>query len=176
MDNKELICYEVGEKYDKVMDADGAIFELYEDNGFISISMTNLTEEEISVLSAGKLDIYLSVIEGIVFVVADFKDKFIFDMPFNYGIYKEFKLKNPEPFGFVVPVIAVEGSDNIIKAMRVVGLDPDFSRRLYMFAEKQWRNKMENYDEKLKSVYERYSAQDIIGHAIAKNIVRRDGV
>lgn len=173
MDNKELICYEVGEKYDKVMGADGAIFELYEDNGFISISMTNLTEEEISVLSAGKLDIYLSVIEGIVFVVADFKDKFIFDMPFNYGLYKEFRLKNPAPYGYTVPIVAVEGKDNVIKAMRVIGFDADFSRKLYTFAEKQWRNKMENYDEKLKSVYERYSAQDIIKYAIAKNVTRR---
>lgn len=173
MDNMEMKCYVVGEKYDKVMETDGAIFELYEENGFISITMTNLSDKEITALNEGALDIYLSVIEGIVFVVADFKDMFIFDMPFNYGLYKEFKLKDPAPYGFTVPIVAVEGSDNVIKAMRVVGLDADFSRKLYTFAEKQWQNKMENYDEKLKSVYERYSAQDIIKYAIAKNVARR---
>lgn len=174
MDCKEFICYQVGEKYDKVMVEDGAIFELYKDYGLISISMANLTDDEISALGAGQLDIYLSVIEGIVFVVAEFKDKFIFDMPFNYGLYEKFELENPDPYGIMVPVIAVEGSNNIIKAIRAVGLDPEFSRKLYMFAEKQWRNKIENYDERLKSVYARYSAKDIIGYAIAKNIVRRD--
>lgn len=173
MDNMEMKCYVVGEKYDKVMESDGAIFELYEENGFISITMTNLSDEEIAALNGGTLDIYLSVIEGIVFIVAEFKDMFIFDMPFNYGLYKDFKLKNPAPYGFTVPIVAVEGNDNVIKAMRVVGLDADFSRKLYTFAEKQWRNKMENYDEKLKSVYERYSAKDIIKYAIAKNVARR---
>ncbi len=176
MDNKEIICYHVGEKYDKVMKADGAIFEMYGQNGFISISITNLTDDEISALDAGQLDIYLSAIEGIVFVVAEFKDKFVFDMPFNYGLYEKFELEDPAPYGFVVPVIAVEGRSNIIKAMRVVGLDPEFSRKLYMFAEKQWRNKIENYDERLQSVYARYSPKDIIRYAIAKNIVRRDVV
>ena len=125
MDNKKLICYQVGEKYDKVMKTDGAVFEMYDQNGVISISVTNLTEDEIFALDAGQLDIYLSVIEGIIFVVAEFKDKFIFDMPFNYGLYEKFELENPAPYGFTVSVIAVEGIDNTIKAMRVVGLDPE---------------------------------------------------
>ena len=174
MDSKEFVCYQVGEKYDKVMGADGAIFEMQEQRGFITINITNLTDKEISTLEAGKLEIYLSVIEGIVFVVAEFEGAFIFDMPFNYGLYENFELKNPAPYGFFVPVVTVEGSDNTIKAIRLVGLDPDFSERLYRFAEKQWNNKIENYDERLKSVYARYSAKDIISHAIVKNVVRRD--
>ena len=173
MDNKKLICYQVGEKYDKVMKTDGAVFEMYDQNGVISISVTNLTEDEIFALDAGQLDIYLSVIEGIIFVVAEFKDKFIFDMPFNYGLYEKFELETPAPYGFTVSVIAVEGIDNTIKAMRVVGLDPEFSQKLYMFTEKQWRNKIQNYDERLQSVYARYTSKDILKHAIAKNIVRR---
>lgn len=173
MDNKKFICYQVGEKYDKVMKTDGAVFEMYDQNGVISISVTNLTEDEIFALGVGQLDIYLSVIEGIIFVVAEFKDKFIFDMPFNYGLYEKFELENPAPYGFTVSVIAVEGIDNTIKAMRVVGLDSEFSQKLYMFTEKQWRNRIQNYDERLQSVYARYTSKDILKHAIAKNIVRR---
>lgn len=170
--NNEFVCYCVGEKFDKVMGGDGAIFEMTEKNCFITIGLSEMTEDDVSVFESGKLDTYLSVVEGIVFISAKFAEDFIFDMPFNAGLYKEFNFKNPQPYGVFSPIVILDNNTNIIKAMRAVGFDPDFSYKLYVFAKRQWENKIINYDERLKSVYSRYSPQDIIKHAIAKNIVK----
>ena len=161
----------IGDKYDKVMPGDGAIFEMYGQTCSINIGISNPTEEEVTLLSSGRLDIYLSVIEGIVFVTAKFGDGFIFDMPFNAGLYESFEFKNPEPYGIYALMVAVDNDTNIIKAMRAIGFDAKFSSKLYKFAKKQWEDKIPNYDERLASVYERYSPQDILRCAVAKNVV-----
>ena len=53
--NKDFTCYYIGQKYDKVMPGDGALFELGGDNGFINIGFTNMTDEEIAAIHNGKL-------------------------------------------------------------------------------------------------------------------------
>ena len=66
MDNKYgFTCYSVGEKYDKVMGKDGAIFEMYDGMTFINIGLTDMLETEKSLIGKGNLDVYLSVIEGL---------------------------------------------------------------------------------------------------------------
>ena len=125
--NEEFVCYCVGQKYDKVMSGEGAIFELVADKGYINIGFTDITAEETATIESGKLDISLTVIEGLVFITANFEDKLIFDMPFNAGLYTEFNIEDPAPYGYMVPIVAVDNRDNVIKALRVVGLDPEFS-------------------------------------------------
>lgn len=169
--NKDFTCYYIGQKYDKVMKGDGAVFELVDDRGYINIGFTNMTDEEIAAIHCGTLDIHLSVIEGLVFITASFDDKLILDMPFNAGLYPEFNIENPAPGGYLVPIIAVDNRDNIIRALRVVGLDPEFSAKLYSFAKRQWEEKITNFDERLQSVYNRYNPKDIIRFAMLKNKV-----
>ena len=154
--NKDFTCYYIGQKYDKVMKGDGAVFELVGEQGYINIGFTDMSNEEIAAISCGKLDIYLSVIEGLVFITANFDNILILDMPFNAGLYPEFNIENPAPGGYTVPIIAVDNKDNIIRALRVVGFDPEFSSKLYSFAKKQWEERLPNFDEKLQSVYDRY--------------------
>ena len=169
--NYGFTCYNVGEKYDKVMGKDGAIFEMYDGMAFINIGLTGMLESEKEIINTGNLDVYLSVVEGIVFVVASFGDKLVFDMPFNAGLYKEFNFEKPDG-GYICPIIAVENNTNIIEAIRCIGFDKIFSKKLYEFAMQQRENSIQNYDERLKSVYSRYSQQDIIKFAIHKNIIK----
>jgi len=86
----EYTCYSVGDKFDKVMASDGAIFEIADRMFNVVIGMSDISDTEVSILDAGKLDMYLSVVEGMVFVTDKFGNSFIFDMPFNAGLYKEF--------------------------------------------------------------------------------------
>ena len=108
-----LNCYSVGEKYDKVMPGDGAIFEMTDGMSFINIGISNILESEKALLEKGKLDVYLSVIEGIVFIVASFDGKLVFDMPFNAGLYEDFNFQKPDS-GYVCPIIIIDNSTNII--------------------------------------------------------------
>lgn len=167
--SKDFTCYYIGQKYDKVMPGDGAVFELGGNNGFINIGFKNMTDEEIAAIHYGKLDIHLSVIEGLLFITESFENELILDMPFNAGLYPEFNIEDPAPYGYTVPIIAVDNKDNIIRAIRVVGFDSEFSSKLYSFAQRQWEEKIKNFDERLKSVYDRYDPRDIIRFAVMKN-------
>ena len=167
----EFICYEVGQPYDKVMGGDGAIFEMDDLRAYINIGMTDMTEEERIILHSGKLDTYLSIIEGIIFISADFDGKLLFNMPFNVGLYESFVIPDPAPGGYVTPVIVVENRTNIIKAIRAIGFDPEFSAMLYKAALNQWEHRIENFDERLADIYVRYTPQDIIRLASRKNAI-----
>lgn len=163
--------YAVGEKYDKVMPGDGAIFEMTDGMSFINIGISDILESEKKLLSKGKLEVYLSVIEGIVFVVASFDGRLVFDMPFNAALYDEFNFQKPDT-GYICPIIVIDNRTNIIEAMRCIGFDMKFSQKLYEFAISQRKNKIPNYDERLKDVYSRYSSEDLIKFAIHKNVMK----
>ena len=162
-------CFAVGEKFNKVMKQDGAIIELYDDCFVIHVAFTDIRKHELFDFTNASPELYLSVIEGIVFVTAAFGESILCDMPFNVGLYKEFTLKDPGSNGFLIPAVLIENRTNIIKGLRVIGVDPKFGAQLYKAVKKQWDNPIPNYDERLKSVYDRYSPQDIMQAAIRKN-------
>lgn len=170
-DAEKLSSYHVGQVFDKKLDGDGAIFEMSEDMGHIYIGFTDITEEDISVINNGKLDIGLSVIEGVIFITASFDDRLVMDMPFYAGLYPVFHIKDPAPYGYTVPIVAMDNRTNVIKALRVVGFDPAFSAKLYSLAREQWENKLTDYDERLSSILIRYSTEEIVKAAIMKNKV-----
>lgn len=168
---KEFVSYHVGQVFDKKIGGDGGRFELIGRMGHINIGFMDMTEEEISVINSGKLDIYLSLIENIAFITAVFDNRLILDMPFHAGLYPEFNIENPMNHGYFVPIIAVDNRDNVIKAIRVVGLDPDFSAKLYSIALSQCKCKPVEYDHQLQRIYQRYTQEGIIRRAIRRNKV-----
>lgn len=165
--------YSVGDAFDKRMCGDGAIFEIHDDMFKIIIGMSDFKEDEIRTLENGTLDVYLSVIEGIIFITAKFGESFIFDMPFNAALYKEFNTDISENTSLAGVIFVIDNNDNTIKAMRGYGFDSVFTKYLYKFAKQQRVKGIENYDEHIKSVYERYTPADIINFAIGKNKARR---
>ena len=169
----EFIKYSVGDKFDKKLEKDGAVFEVYDHAFNMVIAMSDFTDEEIKTLEMGNLDIYLSVVEGIIFITAKFGDKFILDMPFNAGLYKEFDTELAENTGIAGAIFIIDNNDNTIKAMRGYGFDANFTKYLYKFSKQQRENRINDYDEHVKRVYERYTPADIINFAIAKNVARR---
>ena len=165
----EYVRYSVGDKYDKVMEHDGAVFEMNSNVGVITVGISNITEEELEILRNGDLDIYLSFVDGIIFVTIDFGHRLIFDMPFNSALYPSFEIEHPLDGNYFAPVIIVENTTNIISAIRAAGFDNNFSRRLYSFAKEQWRNPIQNYDERIKDIYNKWSVEEIISFAVEKN-------
>lgn len=169
----EYTCYSVGDKFDKVMASDGAVFEIADQMFNVVIGMSDISDTEVSILDAGELDMYLSVVEGIVFVTAKFGNSFIFDMPFNAGLYKEFDTDFPENQGLMGVIFIIDNKDNIIRGMRAYGFDAEFTKKLYKFAKQQREEDVKDYDSHLKKVYDKYASEEIIDFAVAKNVVRR---
>ena len=164
-----MTCYKVGDKFDKVMGGDGAIFEMQNGMCFMYIGLTDMAEIEFDILSSNELDVYLSCIDDIVFISASFEDEMLFDMPFNAALYKEFDFDVPNGRGYLCPVFVIDNRTNIIKALRVVGLDAGFSEKLYELAMEQRKNGIDSYDERLDRISRMYSPRDIINRAVAKN-------
>lgn len=164
-----MTCYKVGDKFDRVMGGDGAIFEMANGMCFITIGLTDMAKIEFDILNSNELDIYLSCIDDVIFISASFDDEMLFDMPFNAALYKDFGFKVSNECGYVCPVFVIENRTNIIKSMRVIGFDAEFSQKLYELAMRQRINSIGNYDERIKRISEMYSQRDIIGLAIAKN-------
>lgn len=171
--DKKLVCYELGQVCDMKMDGDGAIFEVFDNQCRLNIAMSNLSKEEIEILSAGKIEVYLGIIEGIIFISVTLGEDFVFNIPFNAGLYDKFTLEDPSPYGFVVPIFIVENTDNTIQGMRVMGFDAEFSKKFYEASREQFEHKIPNYKERVVSVFERYSPKDIIRNSILKNKMRR---
>lgn len=164
---KNYIRYYVGDKFNMKLGKDGAVFEVIDDQCMAVIGFTNITDEELSVLEKEPIDCRLSIINGIIFISFVFgKKKIIFNMPFNICLYSKFTLKNPYPYGYIIPIIIVENSTNIIKALRVLGWDNNFSFRFYKFCERQWTGGIENYTQRLNNVYNRYSDIEILKKSI----------
>ena len=170
---RDFVCYHVGGEYDRMMPADGAIFEMNENGGEISIALTDMTAEEIRAVHEGELKLFLSEIDGIVFVTAVFDGALAFDMSFNAGLYPEFSIPDSAPYGYFYLIAAVEQRTNVITALRAGAFDPQFSAKLYALARRQWADRIEDYDAKLAAVYSRYSTADIIRRAITRNEVKR---
>ena len=171
--DKKLVCYQLGQKYDMKMDGDGATFEVFDNQCILTIAMSKMSPDDIETLSAGKLNVYLAIIEGIIFITVTIGDDFVFDIPFNAGVYEKFTLENPAPYGFVVPIFIIENSNNTIQGMRVMGFDAEFSKKFYEASRKQFENKIPDFKGRIKSIYERFSTKDIIESSILKNKMRR---
>lgn len=169
MEKKEFTCYSVGEKYDKVMGGDGAVFEVADGQCIATVGLTDIADAELALLESAPLDCFLSVIDEIIFVNFVFGRKMIFNMPFNACLYAEFTLKNKYPYGYFVPVIVVENRTNIIKAMRVIGCDNEFSLSFFKLCEAQRKGKIENYDRRLQKVYDTYSETEILKSSFIAN-------
>ena len=73
----------------------------------------------------------------------------------------------------LIGFLSVLWINNTIKAMRGYGFDANFTKYLYKFPKQQRENRINDYDEHVKRVYERYTPADIINFAIAKNVARR---
>lgn len=165
----DITRYSVGEKYDKVMHRDGAVFETYQDMCFCSIGLSNASSREIRAVSEDCISVDLCETDGIIFVCISIGNVLSFDMPFNMCLYKEFSLKEPKGGGYLMPIILVENRTNIIKAIRVIGFDAMFSKKLYELSQNQWENGMADYDKKLAEVFLKYPTYALVDKSIACN-------
>lgn len=170
--NKDFTCYAVGDTYPKKMGGDGAIFEVTDGQCITTIGLTDISNEELTLLESEPLDCFLSVIDDIIFINFVFGRKMIFNMPFNACLYSEFTLKRRYPYGYFVPIIIIENRSNVIKAMRVVGWDNEFSLAFFDLCKIQRKKGVEHYEQRLQKVYDRYSEQEILKLSFRVNKVR----
>lgn len=161
MQNMGISCYQVGKNFDKIFAEEGAGFEVSGNMCHTVICMENPTEAEIKAVESGNMSVSLAVIDGIIFVSLNANNVLSFTMPFNMRLYEEFPFNTNRSANYSMPVILVDKTTNIIKAIRVIGFGKKFSQTLFSMCMKQWNEGVPDFESKLENIMEKYSNQEI---------------
>lgn len=132
------------------------------------IYITEPTKQEIDAVQKRAVDIRLTSVDGILFVCLNIGGVLSFDMPFNMCLYDSFRLEEPAGHRYVMLIVFADQRTNVIKALRVIGFDESFSRKLYELCRKQWNEGVADYDVKLQAVNANYTTQQLMQKCCAR--------
>lgn len=132
------------------------------------IYITEPTKQEIDAVQNRVVDIRLTSVDGILFVCLNIGGVLSFDMPFNMGLYDSFRLNETVAGGYLMSIVLADQNTNEIKALRVIGFDEPFSRRMYELCRKQWGEGVTDYDARLQAVNARYTIRQLIEKCCAR--------
>ena len=163
-----VTCLHVGGRLERKMPVEGAVFEIEDSICMCYISLENPTRQEIDAVQNRAVDARLTSVDGILFVCLNIGGVLSFDMPFNMCLYDSFRLEEPAGHGYVMPIVFADQRTNVIKALRVIGFDESFSRKLYELCRKQWNEGVADYDIRLQAVNVRYTTRQLMEKCCAR--------
>lgn len=163
-----VTCLHVGSRLERAMPEEGAVFEIEDSMCMCYISLKNPTRQEIDAVQKRAVDVRLTSVDGILFVCLNIGGVLSFDMPFNMCLYDSFRLKEPAGHGYVMPIVFADQRTNVIKALRVIGFDESFSRKLYELCRKQWNEGVADYDVRLQAVNAKYTTRQLMEKSCAR--------
>lgn len=166
--NLGVTCLHIGGRLERIMPEEGAVFEIEDSMCMCYISLTNPNKQEIDAVQNRAVDVRLTSVDGILFVCLNIGGILSFDMPFNMCLYDSFRLKEPVKCGYIMPIVFTDQRTNAIKALRVIGFDEPFSRKLYELCRKQWDEGVTDYSARLRTVNANYTTQQLMQKCCAR--------
>lgn len=163
-----VTCLHVGGKLEKKTPVEGAVFEIEDSMCMCYISLENPTRQEIDAVQNRAVDVRLTSVDGILFVCLNIGGVLFFDMPFNMCLYDGFRLEEPVGHRYVMLIVFADQRTNVIKALRGIGFDESFSRKLYELCRKQWNEGVADYDVRLQAVNANYTTQQLMQKCCAR--------
>lgn len=172
MDKKyEFVRYSVGEKLENNLKEEGASFETYDNMCQCTIRMNNITDAEREAVESGRIICSLVSVNDVTYICMYLGNVLYYEMPFNMGLYKEFRLdKLEEGNGYLFFILLADHDSGIIKAMRAVGLSDNFSRILYNLSVNQWNNKIDDYDKRVAEIFEKYPTTTMLKNSLVYDV------
>ena len=166
----ECVKYCVGEKIDLKTEGEGAKVEADDNMLICFIGLNNISKNEKEAVELGKIQAFLTAIDKEIFLCLNIGDILNFDMPFNMGLYSKYMLKYPKVGGYLMPIILYDYDSKVIVAIRMVGFNIDFSRKFYELSKNQWIHRIENHNETVQSVYNRFTTEQLMEKAVEKQV------
>ncbi len=166
----EFQRYSVGDVFDMEMDGEGALFEVQDNMCKCVIGLNNISEKELQAVEKGNISVKLIEYEGITFIGMQFDKVLQFDMPFNMGVYDKCQFEDPGNLGYTVLIFLLDNSTNCVMAMRAIGLNNEFSRKLYEISVNQCEHQIENYNQKIDNIYQSISTEELLKNYISENV------
>lgn len=145
---------------------EGVRFTMSDSGAELLLCFNHPLRYEINEIKSGKARFGMFVTEDVIFILSKFGDMEWMDAPFHVALTRNLtKLQDVEPGqGYGCTIIMVDTSTGEIKALRLVGFNTEFSRKLKTNIERQTKEDFDRaeYDAKLYSIMRKYSTSDMV--------------
>lgn len=144
------------------------------------IAMTGMTAKEAKNIRQGKMEFALFEKEDILFLLVRIPGTMDWsDAPFHIGLYRDGRqvpVEIPDGAGWGLTVIGVDARNGMIKAIRLIGLGTDFSRKMIEIIKKQEgiRVSQVDYHNRVNRLYREYDCERMARQAVATYRVRME--
>lgn len=159
---------------------DGCILN-YDDSGpTLVISMSGMTAKETKKIKEGKIEFALFEKDEILFLLVKIPGVMDWsDAPFHIGLYadgRQVPEEIPDGAGWGLTIFGVDARNGMIKALRLIGLGTDFSRRMIETIKKQAGKRVSqvDYHNRVNRIYREYDCERMARQAVATYRVRME--
>lgn len=166
----KLVQYTVGEKIELKIKGEGAVLEINNNNFLCHIVLKDISEREIEAVNRGVIIADLCYIDNIAFLCLSIGGILKYELPFNMSVYSEHMIKRLKQNCYLMPIVLVDADTNVVKAMRCIGFNKNFSEMIYKLAVAEWKNQIRNYDLRLRIIFNKYTTEELMAQSIAKQI------
>ncbi len=170
MGMRRLHKYEVGELYSPTRTRwpQGSDYNFRSGGHELRLFLPDLTEREIEQVRSGRAEFRIFIRGGLLILVYRFGDMPWSDASYNWHMVSEEEQTTPEDpvdptMGAALTVLLIEANTGVIKAMRLIGLQHDFTLALHRLIRLQidqpWDH--EDYLRRIAETYRIYSSEDM---------------
>lgn len=119
------------------------------------IGLEGITSKEIESFRNGEIKIYLSKINGVIFLLAEIDGVLaVSDAPLLLDIVNgDYSPIEKGDMSYLLNVFLIDTSTNILKGMRVIGLSNDISNKLSIILDKMIDKNIDLYEYAQTSIY-----------------------
>lgn len=158
-----MVSYSVGDKVCQPS-ADGVIFDLDDSGATLQCKFAKPTVAEVKAFKSG-LSFKFVVVEDIIFILSRMGAGQWMDSPYYKhrapNLTDPQNLQDPEEGkGLGVTAMLIDASTGVLKAIKLVGLETDLTRRLFAAIREQ--PKIVNYTERLNRIMATYTTNDLV--------------
>lgn len=160
---------EVGKPYQAGLKriSEGFVFVFNQSGGVLKIVFDSPLDSEIKEIKDGKIKLGLIEEKGIIFLLFKFGHLPWMDTPYNVTLSQPYELQElaDEKTGYAVQIILIDGMTGIVKALKLIELPHEMSKRLKELVENQRKAPLPDYDAVLNKLYSTYDTIDFLAEA-----------
>lgn len=158
----------VGSNYEFLFGREGALFNINESGLDLTLRFHKPTKEEIEAIKNNDLKYYLTYIDGVIWLVWEFKDAKLIDTPYCATILKNKPVlqdvRDEEGYGLTITL--GDCTNGKLEAIRYISLSTKVSKKLKEMVEKQPDFKKPDYYRLCQMQMMKYTTKDIKSRAI----------
>ena len=151
--------------------AEGMQFDLDSGGGILAVYFNRPTDEEVRQFASGvTFELRLTEAEGLLMLTAKFGSLPWMDAPYDPHLSRGLaELAWPDDrHGLALTVVLVDAADGTVKAIRLLGLSPLFTDRLYraVLEHQELPFDPAEYRRRVEGVYRRYSSKGLAAQSM----------